>query len=155
MFLCENHWKFWTFSVVQLWNNSSEKCKTFSKNWRTAFWLKVPKLTTPHFLTKLFSQKPMFRQIERGVQNEPITKNGVLPVTTLLFPKILFQYKDLLQRVDLIYQLPKCPYSCFYYVLEFYLWVLFHVSILNFRCYSHETSNIQRAELNIKGEHRY
>ena len=28
---------------------------------------------------------PMLRQIEWKVQNEPITKNGVLPVTTLCF----------------------------------------------------------------------
>ena len=32
-----------------------------------------------------------------------ITSNGVLPVFTLFFLKILFQYKNLLQRVDLIW----------------------------------------------------
>ena len=52
----------------------------------------------------------MLRQIEWGVQNGPITKNRVLPVTTF-FLKILFQFKNLIQRVDLMYQLPKCPYS--------------------------------------------
>ena len=29
------------------------------------------------------------------------------------FLKILFQFKNLLQRVDLMYQRPKCPYSYF------------------------------------------
>ena len=29
--------------------------------------------------------KPMLRQIKWGVQNGPITKNGVLPATVLLF----------------------------------------------------------------------
>ena len=49
----------------------------------------------------------MLRQIEWAVQNEPITKNGVLPVTNYLIVwKILFHFKNLLQRVDLIYQLP-------------------------------------------------
>ena len=28
----------------------------------------------------------------------------------LIFLKILFQFKNLLQRVDLMYQQPKCPY---------------------------------------------
>ena len=32
----------------------------------------------------------MLRQIEWGVQNWPITKNGVLPVTTFLFRKFCF-----------------------------------------------------------------
>ena len=31
----------------------------------------------------------MFRQIECGVQNEPITKNGVLPGTTLFFENVV------------------------------------------------------------------
>ena len=35
------------------------------------------------------------------------------------FLKILFQFKNLLQRVVLMYQQPKCPYSYFSYVLEF------------------------------------
>ena len=33
---------------------------------------------------------PMLRQIAWGVQNRPITKNGVLPVTTFLFRKFCF-----------------------------------------------------------------
>ena len=34
-----------------------------------------------------FCQKPMLRQIEWQLQNGPITKSGVLPVTTLFFWK--------------------------------------------------------------------
>ena len=37
MFVCANHWKFWTFSILQLWNKFSQKRKTFSKNWSTVF----------------------------------------------------------------------------------------------------------------------
>ena len=51
---------------------------------------KVLRLTTKHFLTKLLCQKPMLRQIGWGVQNWPITKNGVLPVTNFLFRKFCF-----------------------------------------------------------------
>ena len=36
---------------------------------------------------------PMLRQIEWGVQNRPITKNGVLLVTTLSFQKICFSLR--------------------------------------------------------------
>ena len=41
-------------------------------------------------------QNTMLRQTEWGVQNGPITKNGVLPATTLFFSEILFQLKSLL-----------------------------------------------------------
>ena len=34
---------------------------------------------------KLPCQRPMLRQIEWGVQNAPITKNGLLPLTRLSF----------------------------------------------------------------------
>ena len=37
--------------------------------------------------------KRMLRQIEWWVQNGPITKKGVLPVTTLLFSKFCFNLK--------------------------------------------------------------
>ena len=73
MLLCDNHWKFWTFSI--LWNKFSEKRKPFSKNWITIFFLvKVLRLKTQHFHTKLPCQKPMLRQIEYGVQNGRIAK---------------------------------------------------------------------------------
>ena len=42
----------------------------------------------------------MLREIEWGVQNGPITKKGVLPVTTLVFQKYCFSlrtsYKELI-----------------------------------------------------------
>ena len=51
-----------------------KKLKLFLKHWRTVLQLK-----------KLPCQNPILRQIEWGVQNRPITKNGVLPLTTLFF----------------------------------------------------------------------
>ena len=40
------------------------------------------------FYTKLLCQKP--GEIELGVQNGYVTKNGVLPVTALIFGKFCF-----------------------------------------------------------------
>ena len=37
----------------------------------------------------------------------------ILPVTTLFFLRNLFQFKNLLQKVGFMYQLPKCLYSHF------------------------------------------
>ena len=69
----------------------------------------------------------MLRQIEWRVQNGPMSKNGVLPVTTFFF----FGNFVSVQRFDLIYQLLKYPNSYFLQTLEFSLRVLFPVSILN------------------------
>ena len=51
----------------------------------------------------------MLRQIERGVQNGPIKKNEAN--NYFIFLKNCFGFKNLLQRVDLMYQLTKYPYS--------------------------------------------
>ena len=67
----------------------------------------------------------MLKQVECDVQNEPITKNEVLPVSTLFFRKFCFSTRTYYKGVDLKYQLPKCPYSYFPKALEFYLRVLF------------------------------
>ena len=69
--------------------------------------------------------RQMLRQIELGVQYGPITKSTFFSSVYVIFLKILFQFKGMLQGVDLNYQLPKCPYSNFPKALEFYLRVLF------------------------------
>ena len=87
----------------------------------------------------------MLSQIEWGVQNGPITKNGVLPVTKYFpFSKILFQFRNLVYRVDLMYQPFKCPYSYFSKALEFYFRVFFFpVSILEIDLNAAEIRTVQ------------
>ena len=86
--------------MVQIWNRFSGKRKSFSKNWSSAPSLKALRLTTHHFHAKLPCQKTMLRQIKPWLQNGPITKNGVLPVTALVFLKFYFSlrtfYKELI-----------------------------------------------------------
>ena len=59
-------------------------------------------IESANFHTKLPRQEPMLRQIEWGVHNGFITKNGVYPVTNLFFLKVVIKYKSLLQKVYLI-----------------------------------------------------
>ena len=56
------------------------KTKTFFK--KRTFYLRVLSLKKQQFHTKLPNQKSMLRQVEQGVQNELITKNKVLSLTT-------------------------------------------------------------------------
>ena len=65
------------------------KRKPFLKNWSTVFWLKPLRLKTYNFHSTLLCYKPMLRQIEWQLQNGPITKSGVWPVTTLFFGKFV------------------------------------------------------------------
>ena len=99
MFLSENQWKFGTFSILTL-KQILWKTKTFLKNWSTAFYLKVLRLKTHYFHSKLLSQKPMLRQIESWIQNGPFTKKGVLPAAALFFWKfcssLRTSYKELI-----------------------------------------------------------
>ena len=52
-------------------------------------------------------EKPILRQIEWGVQDRPITKNGVLPVTALFFRKFCFNlrtsYKEFIWCTNQLY----------------------------------------------------
>ena len=60
--------------------------KNFFQKTGVPFQLKPLRLKTYHLHSKLICQKPMFKnRIEWRLQNEPFTKSGVLPVTTLFF----------------------------------------------------------------------
>ena len=71
--------------------------KTFFKKLECRILVESTKIENASCLdTNLSSQKPMLRQIKWWLQHKPITKDGVFPVTTLFFLKILFQFKNLL-----------------------------------------------------------
>ena len=89
MLLCNNHWKFWSISILQLWNKFPEKGKLFKKL-EYCFLVESTKIDNITFPYKTAVWSHWLRQIECGVQNWLITKNGVLPVTTFLFQKFCF-----------------------------------------------------------------
>ena len=58
-------------------------------------------------------QKPMLRQIKWWLQNAPITKNGVFPVTTLFFWKLCFSLKSS-NKSWFVVPTTKCLYLYFF-----------------------------------------
>ena len=99
MFLCDK-----SLEILTVFNTLTLEqifwiTKIFFKKLEQHFLFETLRLKAHHFHTKLPYQQPMLRQIEWGVQNRPITKNGVLPVTTLFFWKFSFSlrtaYKEL------------------------------------------------------------
>ena len=63
------------------------KTKAFLKKLDYGFLVQTTEIETHHFFSKMLCRKPMLRQIEWQLRNGPITKGGVLPVTTLFFWK--------------------------------------------------------------------
>ena len=67
---------------------------SFSKNWSTFFLVESTKIENATFPYKTaICEANVNRKIERWVKNGPITKNGVLPLTTLLFWKFCFSLR--------------------------------------------------------------
>ena len=63
------------------------------KSWSIIFQLKPLRLKTHHFHSKLHCQKPTLRQLERRLQNGPLTNSGVLAVTTLFSWKFFSSFR--------------------------------------------------------------
>ena len=72
----------------------------------------------------------MVRQIEWWVQNEPITNNGVLPVTSLFFRKFCFSLKTFYKEVIWCTNYPNAHICSFCKHCSFICRCFFQVSIL-------------------------
>ena len=78
---------------ILTWKPNFSKTETFFKKIEYSFLVEVTRIKTHYFHTILSSQKSMLRQLEWEVQDGPITKNRVLPVTTLFFWKFCFSIR--------------------------------------------------------------
>ena len=88
---------FYTLTFKQIFS----KTQTLFKKPEYCFLVESTKIGNASFPSKTaLLEANIIRQIECGVQNEPITKNGVLPVTTLFFRKFCYNlrnsYKELI-----------------------------------------------------------
>ena len=98
--------------------------KTFFKNLEYCFLIKSTKIENAPFP----HQKPILRQIKWWLSIGPITKNGVLPVTTLFFWKLCLgtSYKELICSTNS----PNAHICSFCKRWSFLLRLFFPVSIL-------------------------
>ena len=83
----------------------------------------------------------MLRQIERWLQNGPIMKNGVLPVTNLFFWKFCFSIKTSYNDLIWCINYPNVPIHTFCKRRSFIWLCFFPVNILNF--YFQANTNIE------------
>ena len=133
MFLYDNYLKFLNVFNTLTLKQIFRKTKTFF--WKTGviyrFLVKVLRVKTHHFHEKLPCQKPMFRQIEWGVQNELITKSGVLTVTTLFSWKFCFSLRTSCKELTWYKNYPYVHIHTFRKGWGFIWGFFFLVSILN------------------------
>ena len=101
------------------------KTKTFCKNLEYRFLVETTKIENAIFLYKTALSEANVKTNRMGSTKLSYHKERRFARNYFTFSKILFQYENLLERVDLVCQLPKCPYLYFAWTLEFYLRVLF------------------------------
>ena len=124
MLLWDNHWKFWTISVLWLWNKFSEKRRLFKKlGYR--FLVESTKIDNITFPCKTALSVANVNTNRMWSTKLTYHKEWSFARNNFTFSKILFQFRNLVYRVDLMYQPPKCPYSYFSKTMEFYFRVFF------------------------------
>ena len=111
------------FQYLNFETNFLENKHLFQKT--RVFQLKPLRLKTHHFHSKLLCQKQMLRPIEWRLQNGPITKS-------LIFLENLFQFQNLLKRVNLMYNDPNVNILIFHKHQSLILGCFFLVSILKY-----------------------
>ena len=104
---------------------TSEKRKHFLKNWSTVFLVESTKIDSITIPYKTALSEANIKTNRMGTTKLTYHKEQSFACNNFPFLKILFQFRNLVYRVDLKYQPPKCPYSYFSKALEF-----FPVSIL-------------------------
>ena len=111
MFLCDNNWKLWTFLILYLWADLTQifwKTKTFFKKLEYAFLVESAKIENASFPYKTALSEANIKT-NRIVSTKWIYhKERRFASNYFFFLKILFQFKNLLQGVDLMYQRPEC-----------------------------------------------
>ena len=105
MLLCDNHWKF------------SEKC-TFFKKLEYRFLAESTKIDNITFPYKTAPSEVNVKTNRMGSTKLTYRKERSFASNHFPFSKILFQFRNLVYRVDLMHQSPKCPYSYYSEALE-------------------------------------
>ena len=128
MLLCDNHWKFWMISILQLWN---KKMQTLFKKLQYHLLAESTKSDNITFLYKTALSKTNFKA-NRMVSTKLtyITNNRVLPITTFLFWKFCFSLGTLYIELISCTNCPNVHISNFWKRSSFTFGCFFPVSIL-------------------------
>ena len=101
------------------------KNKHFLKNCEYCFLVESTKIDIITFPYKIALSEANIKANRMGSTKLTYHKERSFASNPFPFSKILFQFRNFVYRVGLMYQPPKCPYSYFSKVLEFYFRVFF------------------------------
>ena len=101
------------------------KTKTFFKKLEYCFLVESTKIENASFPYKSAISEANVKTNRMVTTKWTYHKERSFASNYFIFLKILFQFKNFLHWLDLMYQQPKYPYSYFLQALEFYLTVLF------------------------------
>ena len=137
MLLCDNHWKFWTISILWLWNKFSKKRKLFKKL-EYHFLVETTKIDNITFPCKTALSEANVKANRMGS-----TKLTSLPVTTFLFLKFCFSLGT--SYIELIWctNHPSVHIHTFWKCWSFTLGCFFPVSILKIDVNATKIRNVQ------------
>ena len=113
------------FQYFNFETNFLKNPKTLFKKLEYRFLVESTKIEDASFPHKTALSEANVKRTRMGSTKWTYPKERSFASNYFTFSKILFHFKNLVQRVDLMYQPPKCPYSCFSKALEFYWRVLF------------------------------
>ena len=108
------------------------KMKTFFKNQGYCFLIESTRIENATFPHKTDQSEANVKTSRMGSTRWTNHKERRFASNYFIFSKNLLQVKNLVWKVHLKYQPPKCPCSYFSKVLEFYLRLLFPCEILNY-----------------------
>ena len=108
--ICESFKRFQYFNFE---TNFLKKTKTFFKKLEYRFLVETTKIENTSFPFKSALSEANVKINRMATTKWTYQKEWDLPVTTLFFLENFFQFQNLLKRVNLMYQRPKCPYSYF------------------------------------------
>ena len=119
------------------------KTQTLFKKLGYCFLVESTKIDNITFPYKTALSEPNVKTNRMGCTKLTYHKEQSFASNHFPLSKILFQFRYLVCRDDMMYQPPKCPYAYFSKVLEFSLACVFPVSILKIDLNATKISNVQ------------
>ena len=92
MFLCDNPWKFWTFSVLQLWSKFSGERKPFSKKLEYRFLVETTEIENTSFPFKTALSEANVKTDRMAIAKRTYHKEWSFVSNYFIFLENLFQF---------------------------------------------------------------
>ena len=112
--------KIWNVFIILTLKPIFSKANTFFKKLDYRILVESARIESASFPYKATLSEANVKTNSMGSTRWAYHKEWSFASNCIIFPKILFQFKDVIKRNGLMYQPSKCPYSYFSKALEFF-----------------------------------